>query len=61
MEGLEERLNALEIQYKTALAEADLKNAALEKELSELKAKQEADQEDRFADELLERITAPSK
>lgn len=61
MEGLEERLNALEIQYKTALAESDLKNAALEKELSELKAKQEADQKERFADELLERITAPSK
>ena len=58
--NLEERLDNIERQYITALAEKDLKTAALEKELSELKAKQGKNDESDLADELLERITAPS-
>jgi len=40
MENLEERLDNIERQYATALAEKDLKTAALEKELNDMKANQ---------------------
>lgn len=64
--NLEERLDNIERQYITALAERDLKTAALEKELSELKAKHAENEsnnaskaEYEAADYLLSKISVP--
>lgn len=66
MENLEERLDNIERQYVTALAERDLKTAALEKELSELKAKHAENEnnnaskaESEAADYILSKIAVP--
>lgn len=59
MENLEERLNAIEENYKAELAKRDQRAAELEKELNDLKAKQNQEEINSLANDLLERITAP--